>query len=238
MRAIGIIPARMASTRFPGKPLALINGKPMIWHVWQAALYAKKVFPHYVATDSPTVFAACRELSISCLSTSPNCRSGTERCHDAMRHLKNLEGDIVINIQGDEPLIRSVSLDDLVLAFEDPDVKIASLCFSPTGADFIFNTNRVKVLVGDDGDAISFKRALGEIGWYLYKQHVGVYAYRRDVLAQLVRLEPVGDLEQLAWMAAGYRIRMLEIFYETVAVDEPLDVARAERVMSTLCDPK
>ncbi|MBE3109696.1 MAG: NTP transferase domain-containing protein [Acidobacteria bacterium] len=220
----------MASTRFPGKPLAPIAGKPMLAHVWKAvAIRSKLIEPCYVATADREIITWCEFLGVKCLVTRADCQSGTERCHDAMRQLKNLPGDIVVNIQGDEPTIRGESLDELVRAFEDPEVEIASLCFAPTGPEFMENQDRVKVLIGGNGDALGFFRSVHSAHlWRSYRQHVGVYAYRREVLAEIAGLVPPGDLEQEAWMAAGHRVRMVETPYRTASVDSPNDIEKVE----------
>jgi len=236
MRVIGIIPARMASTRFPGKPLALVAGKPMLVHVWRAtAIQSKLIESCYVATADREIIDWCEFLGVKYLVTRADCRSGTERCHDAMRQLKSLPGDIVVNVQCDEPAVRGESLDELVRAFADPAVGIASLCFAPTGPEFIADRNRVKVLVGGDGYALGFWRSIHQSAlWRSYRQHVGVYAYQREVLAEIAGLEPCGDLEQEAWMRAGCRVRMIEIPYETASVDRPGDVPGAERALAAI----
>lgn len=234
MRVIGIIPARMASTRFPGKPLAPIAGKPMLWHVYHAAGGSRFLSSIFVATADKEIIDWCEFFGVKYIITRSDCRNGTERCNDAMRQLAQRDpDDIVINIQCDEPLIRPESLDALAQLFNDPKVEIASLCFAPSGKNYISNPNRVKVLVGEDGKAICFKRIVEDIDWRLYRQHVGIYAYRRDVLRRIAPLEPIGDLEQLALMMMGYKIKMLEIPYATVAIDTPEDIPRAEKLLDT-----
>ena len=231
MRFIGIIPARMESTRFPGKPLAPICGRPMLRHVWEAVTASKSITPYFVATDSPNIIEYCTANNIAYIETSRVCRSGTERCHDAMRSLamRDLD-DIVVNIQCDEPMIRPESLDALCRAFNDPAVAVASLYFKSANATGISDRNRVKVLIGESGDALAFTRSVTAPHlWRIYGRHVGVYAYRRDILPRLVKMEPVGDLEQLAWMRERIAVRMVEMGYETVAVDRPEDVAEVEK---------
>ena len=223
----------MASTRFPGKPLASVAGKPMLVYVWRTvAIQSKLIESCYVATVDREIIDWCEFLGVKCLVTRTDCRSGTERCHDAMRQLKSLPGDIVVNVQGDEPTVRGESLDELVRAFADPAVGIASLCFAPAGRGFIANRDRVKVLVGPDGYALDFRRSVHPAADRRpYRQHVGVYAYRREVLAEIAGLEPHGDLEQEAWAAAGHRVRMIEIPYETASVDRPEDIAEVEKCL-------
>jgi 3-deoxy-manno-octulosonate cytidylyltransferase (CMP-KDO synthetase) len=230
MRFIGIIPVRMESVRFPGKPLAPIAGRPMLRHVWDAVAASKSIYPYFVATDSRNIIDYCTAEKIAYIETARTCRNGTERCHDAMRSLAQRDpDDIVVNVQGDEPLVRPESLDALCRAFT-PETRIASLYFKPATPRFVGDRNRVKVLVGESGDALAFTRAATAPGlWRLYGQHVGVYAYRRDLLPRLVKMEPVGDLEQLAWMRERIAVRMVEIDYETHAVDRPEDIAEVEK---------
>lgn len=234
MRAIGIIPARMGSARFPGKPLAELHGRPMVWWVYRAAAATELLEPVFVATPDAEILDCCRERRIPAIPTSAGCRNGTERVRDALRQLAQRDPDeVVLNIQGDEPTIGPGALDALARAFVDPEVRIASLYFRPAGPGFIADRNRVKVLVGDGGDALFFSRSvLAGQQWRAYGQHVGIYAYRRAVLAELAELEPSPSLEQLAWMRAGYRIRMVELEGETVAVDTPEDLRRAESALA------
>ena len=230
MRFIGIIPVRMASTRFPGKPLTPICGKPMLHRVYDAVAAARFMDLWYVATPDAEIAVYCQQNNLKYILTATTCRNGTERCLDAMRQIAMRDpDDIVINVQGDEPLIRPESLTALASAFVNTDVKIASLYFKPSSPAFMSEPNRVKVLVGESGDALAFTRRVGSPAlWRLYGQHVGVYGYRRDLLPGLVKMEPIGDLEQLAWMCEGIPVRMVEIGYETVAVDRPEDVLAVE----------
>lgn len=234
MRFIGIIPVRMESVRFPGKPLTPIAGKAMVHRVYDAIVASRSIWPYYIATDSAEIEDYCRREKLNYILTARTCRNGTERCHDAMRQLAMRDpDDVVVNIQGDEPLIRPESLDALAQAFA-PEVNIASLYFMPTAPEFMGDRNRVKVLVGESGDALAFTRQATAMAlWKLYGQHVGVYAYRRDLLARLIKMEPVGDLEQLAWMRERIPVRMVEIGYETWAVDRPEDVAEVEKRLSS-----
>lgn len=228
MRAIGIIPARMASTRFPGKPLAELAGRPVVEWVWLAAKKSRNLFQAFVATPDPEIVEACATRGMPYIVTARTCRNGTERCHDAMRQLAQREPDeVVLNIQGDEPLLRPESIDALIDAFLDPAVKIASLCHRPAGRDEVRDPNRVKVISKENGDAFSFSRRAprAAVG---HRIHVGVYAFRRRILTELARLPVAKDLEQTAWLRAGYGIRMVEIDYRTCPIDRPEDLAQAE----------
>lgn len=238
MRAIGIIPARMGSTRFPGKPLAKILGLPMLGWVYEAAKDSQLLFQTYVATPDLEIKEFCEASRIPYIITARECRNGTERVHDAMRHLAARDEDeVIVNIQGDEPAIRPESLDLLVRAFQDPRTEIATL-YRPGIAGASRDTNRVKVVVQDSGDAFSFSRRPPHKA--LLKAaglHIGVYAYRRQILAELAELIPAGDLEQTAWMTAGRKIRMVPIDYDTAAVDSPEDLARAEEAIAVGLTP-
>jgi 3-deoxy-manno-octulosonate cytidylyltransferase (CMP-KDO synthetase) len=233
MRAIGIIPARMASTRFPGKPLAPIAGRAMLRRVYDAVRAARVIEPYYIATPDAEIEGYCRENKLNYILTRSDCRNGTERCYDAMRQLAMRDpDDIVINIQGDEPLVRPESLDELARQFIDPRVKIASLYYMPKTNSGVVDPNVVKVLVGDNSTALAFtRRVTAPTLWSLYGRHVGVYGYRRDELSKIVNLSPSSDLEQMAWMRARYEVRMVRIDYETVGVDTLEDVADAEIVL-------
>lgn len=231
MRAIGLIPARMGSTRFPGKPLAKILGRPMLAWVFEAAKESELLEPVFVVTPDLEIKEFCEASRIPYIITPREARNGTERCHDSLRQIAARDPDeIVVNIQGDEPAIRPESLDALARAFVDPRVEIASLYRPGAGQAAGRDPHRVKVIVMKNGDAFSFTRdpvhPAVEAGL-----HVGVYAYRRQVLAELVRIESRGSLEQTAWMVGQRRIRMVPIAYETCPVDAPEDLARAEEAV-------
>lgn len=230
MRMIGIIPVRMGSTRFPGKPLAMIGGVPMVGRMVEIVKATERVFPYYVATPDDEIVQYCQLHGIPHIVTSGDCRSGTARVHDAMRQLSNQPDDCVMNIQGDEPLLKPESLDALAAAFNDYRTQIASLCFKPADQKYLFDPGRVKVLLGTNGVALHFARIVQTSLpiFSLIRQHIGVYAFRRDVLAQLAMMSADPDLEQRPWIRHGYNIRMVEIDYGTVPVDRPDDVAAVE----------
>ncbi len=231
MRAIGLIPTRMGSTRFPGKPLAKILGRPMLAWVFEAAKESRMLASVFVVTPDLEIKEFCEASKIPYIITARDCSSGTDRCHDAMRQLAARDQDeVIVNIQGDEPAIRGESLDRLVQAFNDRDVEIASLYRPGAGRGAGRDPHRVKVVVMKNGDAFSFTRdpvhPAVEAGL-----HVGVYAYRRPVLAEISKLEPRGTLEQTAWLVGQRRIRMIPIDYDTAAVDTPEDLPRAEEAI-------
>jgi 3-deoxy-manno-octulosonate cytidylyltransferase (CMP-KDO synthetase) len=230
MRATGIIPVRMDATRFPGKPLADLRGKPVVRWVWDALGGAGLIYPRYVATPDPEIIAYCEAEGIEYLTTARSCRNGTERVYDSMRQLAFRSDEIVINVQGDEPTIRPESLDELARAFNDPSVEIASLFHRPVGHAYMRDANRVKVILQDNGDAFAFTRQ--PVRWNSrHGIHVGVYAYRRAMLPLIAALVGHSSLEQTAWLRAGKSIRMIEIPYETQAIDCPGDIEKAARIL-------
>ncbi|MDE6206466.1 MAG: 3-deoxy-manno-octulosonate cytidylyltransferase [Muribaculaceae bacterium] len=252
MKFIAIIPARYASTRFPGKPLALLGGVPVIERVWRRAadiLGAENVF---VATDDERIATVVTGFG-NVVLTSPDHRSGTDRCREAADILaETIDFDVVINIQGDEPFIAEESIKALMACFDDERVDIASLArpFDPAqGFEALFDPNLVKVVMGDNGNALYFSRSVipyvRSVEWQKwldecqYYTHVGVYAYHREVLGVISRLEQsplekAESLEQLRWLAAGYEIRMALTTAPTIGIDTPDDLAAAEAYLASL----
>lgn len=244
---IAIIPARYASTRFPGKPLAMLGGKTMIERVYtRAAAILPKVA---VATDDERIADAVEAFGGTAVMTSSEHRSGTDRCLEAFEKL-GCPADIVINIQGDEPFIAQSQIESLIGCFNDPDVNIASLArpFDPTrGFDALFDPNLVKVVMSDRMDALYFSRSIipyvRNYDWKKwlekasYHTHVGLYGYRADTLRRLCdlpqsSLELAESLEQLRWLQAGYKIRMALTTEPNFGIDTPADLEEAERYLS------
>lgn len=233
-RAIGIIPARMGSTRFPGKPLAVINGSPMVQLVYEAVKGANLIFPLYVATDSLGICEVCERLKMEYIITSSDCRNGTERAADAMRQLSDRGNDLVVIIQADEPMIKGWMLDELIGAFNDKSVQIASLMVRPYSQADLDDENNVKVVSGPDRNALWFNRqsAVGTDEMI----HVGVYAYRRDTLLHLAKCPPWGlelrqRLEQYRALNEGFNIRMIEVPGRLISVNVPEDIAKVEAAL-------
>jgi 3-deoxy-manno-octulosonate cytidylyltransferase (CMP-KDO synthetase) len=233
-RAVGIIPARMQSTRFPGKPLAPISGKPMIQRVYDSVTESRLITPYFVATDSPEICEACERLGMGYIITSPDCRNGSERAADAMRQLQYRDDDIVVVIQCDEPMLKGWMLDELVGAFDDKSVQVASLMVRPYSQEDFDDENSVKVATGKDGNALWFSRTsiLGPNEAPI-RIHVGVYAYRRETLLHLATCPPWGRelqqrLEQYRALNEGFNIRMIEVPGRLISVDIPSDIARVE----------
>ena len=225
-KVLAIIPARYASTRFPGKPLALIGGKPMIEHVWHGVNRVSAIDEVVVATDDDRIADEVEAFGGFALMTSPAHQSGTDRCGEVLRRMGDDEYDVVINVQGDEPRVAASQLESLIEAFSDPQVQIATLRKRISRPDERENPNVVKVDVGPDGFAIDFSRQ--PISEY---KHVGIYAFRPEVLLQLVELpqserEISERLEQLRWMDNGYRIAVCETNVENIGIDTPEDLEK------------
>lgn len=233
MRAVGIIPARWASTRFPGKPLARIAGRPMLEWVFRGAQGAKRLREVLVATDDERILEACRAFGAPAVLTSPQHPTGTDRLAEVAL---SLDDDVVVNVQGDEPLIRGDVIDAVVGALEeDPEIPMATIVHEaePEALD---DPHRVKVVLDRRGRALYFSRSRIPAGSKAshYWQHVGLYAYRRPFLLEFVRLSPTPceqaeSLEQLRALEHGHPIRVA-VFegWRSCAVDVPEDVARVE----------
>lgn len=241
MKFVGIIPARYASSRFPGKPLADIGGKTMIQRVYeQVSALLDQV---YVATDDERIYQAVEAFGGRVIMTSDQHRSGTDRCAEAMTKLPDQDFDVVINIQGDEPFVETSQLQSLMACFDTPDTQIATLVkpFSKQDAyDTLANPNSPKVILNKQGEAIYFSRAVlpylrgipqeEYLQHHTFYKHIGIYAYRKDVLKDLAALEATPlekaeSLEQLRWLENAYRIRTAITLVENVAVDTPEDLA-------------
>ena len=235
----GIIPARYASSRFPGKPLAQIAGKPMVQWVYER-VRSSEVSGLAVATDDERIAQCVRGFGGQVVMTSPDHASGTDRCGEAALSMQPADKDVVINIQGDEPLISPREIHLLASAFEDRSVQIATLVNPFQDDTLLHNPNVVKVVKAKNGNVLYFSRSpvpyLRESGATPpknYYRHIGVYAYRYGVLKDIVKLptselENSEKLEQLRWLENGYTIRALECDYQGIGVDTPEDLARIE----------
>lgn len=242
MKFIGIIPARYASTRFPGKPLARIGERTMIERVYRQA---SRALPRVVvATDDERILRAVRDFGGEAVMTSESHRSGTDRCHEAFISCGS-DADVIVNIQGDEPFIDPAQIAALRSCFDAPDTQIATLVRrfdAARGYEALENPNTPKVVLSDDGRALYFSRSVipyvrgsERATWpsaTQYYTHVGLYAYRADVLVRLVRLpqsplELAESLEQLRWLQAGYTIRTAVTDCPTIGIDTPADLEAA-----------
>lgn len=239
-RIVVIIPSRYGSSRFDGKPLASLCGKPMIQWVVERAGQADCVDSVHVATDDERIREAVLAFNGGVVMTSSNCRSGTDRVAEAAQRLGLSMTDVVVNIQGDQPLVDSRCLDALVQPFyHDPEVKMSTLAFAIVDEREIADPKDVKVVFDNKGDALYFSRATipyerdGSTAHTIYK-HLGVYAYTRAFLECFRslspgRLEEIEKLEQLRAMEHGHRIRVVVSDYDSPEVDLPVDIARIEK---------
>ena len=249
MKFVGIIPARYASTRFPGKPLAMLGGKPVIQRVYEQV---KDCFDGlYVATDDERIMSAVQAFGGNVVMTSPSCNNGTERCLDAYRRL-GIECDVIVNIQGDEPFIRHTQVEALKACFSSPETDIATLVkpFEPSdGLERLECPNSPKVVLNEKGYALYFSRSVvpylrgvEKDKWlqsHTFYKHLGIYAYRANLLETLTTLpqspmEKAESLEQLRWLENGYRIKVGVTDIETIGIDTPEDLERAKAFAATV----
>jgi 3-deoxy-manno-octulosonate cytidylyltransferase (CMP-KDO synthetase) len=240
MKTIGIIPARYASTRFPGKPLIDIGGKSMIQRVYEQAKKAKRLTDVVVATDDARIEAHVKAFGGNVVMTSETHQSGTDRCFEAVQKYGSTV-DVVINIQGDEPFIQPEQIDLLASCFDTNEVSIATLVKKITTYDELFNVNTPKVLLDKNQDAIYFSRQTipyvrgkETVQWLDYQvffKHIGIYGYTSQALAEITQLktsnlELAEGLEQLRWVENGYKIRTKQTDIENVAIDTPEDLKK------------
>lgn len=249
MNFIGIIPARFASTRFPGKPLADMAGKPMIQRVYEQVCGLLDAV--YVATDDQRIYDAVIGFGGKVVMTGSHHQSGTDRCYEAYCTIKNEElgmkndSDIIINIQGDEPFIQTGQIEALKACFTDTHTQLATLvkAFSEAdGFEALFNPNSPKVVLNQNSEAMYFSRSVipykcgAEHNEWLkkhtYYKHIGLYAYKAEVLKEITALpqsplELVESLEQLRWLENGYKIKVGITTQETIGIDTPEDMEKA-----------
>lgn len=246
----GIIPARYASMRFPGKPLALIGTKPMIQVVYEQAVKAlENVF---VATDDIRIFDSVKNFGGKVLMTSPLHMSGTDRCAEASELIKiqtGIKPDVIVNIQGDEPFIKPEQIELLISCFKNKDTEIATLVRKVNPGEDLFNPNQTKVVINKFQDAIYFSRSVipylrgtDQSNWtkeHVYYKHLGLYAYRFEVLEALTKLdrtllEIAESLEQNRWIENGYRIRTAITDWESIGIDTPEDLEKAKELFKKI----
>jgi len=241
MASIVIIPARFASTRFPGKPLYPLKGKPLIQHVFENAKRAMLAEDVIVATDSETIFEKVFAFGGKAVMTDPKHPSGTDRIAEVAASMKY---DIIVNVQGDEPLIRPEMIDDVIALLSDQRASIGTLVKKIEHSEEINDPNVVKAVFDREGLALYFSRAPipsharhSEIHAPCYYKHIGMYSYRRDTLLSLAAMQPTElekteKLEQLRALENGIRIKVKETFFETCGVDTPEDLERVEQWLS------
>lgn len=246
MNIIGIIPARYASTRFPGKPLVEIHGKSMIRRVYEQAKKSRSLADVYVATDDARIFEHVNAFGGKVMMTADYHKTGTERCHEVATKLlsENIKADVIINIQGDEPYIHPEQIELLASCFGRPEVNIATLIKKINSRDELFSPNTIKVVMNRLHKAIYFSRTAIPylrdkntetwMNFHAYYKHIGIYAYRTGTLKEITALqagslEAAESLEQLRWIENGYEIHTVETEFESHSVDVPEDLLKFEK---------
>lgn len=244
MKFIGIIPARYASTRFPGKPLAILGGKTVIQRVYEQA--SSVLEEAYVATDDERILQVVEQFGGRAVMTRADHKSGTDRIEEAAEKI-GTDADVIINIQGDEPFIQPSQIETMMRLFDNPTTQIGTLGKRFDSIEATLNPNSPKIVTDLQGFALYFSRSIipfvrgkEQTEWlksYPFLKHLGLYAYRREVLHEVTQLpqshlELAESLEQLRWLENGYRIRVGLTDVETVGIDTPEDLERAEEFLN------
>lgn len=258
MRALAIIPARYQSTRFPGKPLALLGGKPMLRHVYDNVIDSGLFDKVVIASDDERILEAAREWDAESIFTADYHQSGTDRCAEAAKKIAG-DFDVIVNVQGDEPFISKKPLEKLLQIFDnEPNAGIATLVQKIDNPDDIWDPNTAKVVLGwghihhlslnndqlrvalfFSRSPIPFIRSIDKKDWidyHVFWKHIGLYAFKPEILDEIVKL-PVGllekaeSLEQLRWLENGYKIYVDETDYKMISVDTPEDLEKAENFL-------
>lgn len=243
VKVLAVIPARYASTRLPGKPLAMIGGKPMIQHVYERARQVKAITRLIVATDDERIETAVKGFGGEVMMTAESCRNGTERCAEVLAKL-NESFDVLLNIQGDEPFVSPEQLHALIAPINEEACKIVTLKKQIDSKDEVHNPSVVKVVTSQNGNALYFSRSAipfvrhADHGHTFYK-HIGLYAFRASIIPLLVRLpesvfERTEQLEQLRWMDNSIPIRVVETTIDSVSVDTPQDLEKAQQIFEAM----
>ena len=246
MKFIGIIPARYASTRFPGKPLAILGGKPVIQHVYEKV--AASLEEAYVATDDQRIYDAVVAFGGKAVMTRTDHKSGTDRIEEAIEKIGG-DWDVIVNVQGDEPFIQRSQIETVCRCFDDADTQIATIGKPFESMEAVENPNSPKIVLDNRGYAmyfsrsvIPFVRGVEREQWlksYPFLKHLGLYAYRKEVLREVTQLpqsslEKAESLEQLRWLQNGYKIKVGITNFETVGIDTPEDLKRAEEFLNSM----
>lgn len=245
MSILGVIPARYASSRFPGKPLVDIRGRTMLARVYGQALKAKKLDEVLIATDDQRIADHADQIGARVVMTSPHLASGTDRCWEAFKTF-GTDFDHVINIQGDEPFIDPDQIDSLAEACGS-ETEIATQMIACNSHETLFDSAEVKIVLSHNGEAMYFSRSVIPFlrnhrpeDWhkhFRYYRHVGLYAYRSDILEKIGSLAPIPleeaeSLEQLRWLHHGFRIKCVETPFDSYCIDSPADIEKVLRIMN------
>ena len=243
MKFMAIIPARYASTRFPGKPLAVLGGKTVIQRVYEQV--SSVLSEVYVATDDQRIYDCVEGFGGKAVMTREDHKSGTDRIEEAVEKI-GTDADVIINVQGDEPFIQPSQVETLMHLFDAPETRIGTLGKLFESMEAVENPNSPKIITDNRGFALYFSRSVipyirgiernDWFGQYPFLKHLGIYAYRREVLAEVTclpqsSLEKAESLEQLRWLQNGYRIRVGLTDVETIGIDTPEDLQRAEQFL-------
>ena len=243
MKFMAIIPARYASTRFPGKPLAVLGGKTVIQRVYEQA--SSVLSEVYVATDDERIYQCVESFGGRAVMTRTDHKSGTDRIQEAVEKI-GTDADVIINVQGDEPFIQPSQVETLMHLFDASETQIGTLGKPFESLEAVENPNSPKIVTDVRGFALYFSRSIipfirgveraDWFGQYPFLKHLGIYAYRRNVLAEVTQLpqsslEKAESLEQLRWLQNGYRIRVGLTDVETIGIDTPEDLQRAEQFL-------
>ncbi len=243
MKIIGVIPARYKSSRFPGKPLVDICGKPMVWWTYQQAIQVTEFDEVYVATDDQRIFDTCIELGVNVIMTSEDNKTGTDRVGEVAR---KIPADIIVNVQGDEPLMAPETIRAAILPMiDDPSIQVTNLMARITDPVELINSTIPKVITNKDNIGVYMTRAAapypkGSIDYPFYKQ-ICVYAFRTDALAFYceygknygkAKIEAIEDIELLRFIENGYKIKFMEVEVESLAVDTPNDLDKVRSIMA------
>lgn len=244
MQILGIIPARYASSRFPGKPLADIIGKSMLQRVYEQSKRSKKLTDVIIATDDERILKHATDIGAKAVMTREDHPSGTDRCHEAFLNAKK-SFDYVINIQGDEPFIDPSQI-DLLAGVCDGSTELATLMIKCNSSDVLFDEGEVKIILNKNNEALYFSRmvipfikGIDKKEWHKhfnYFRHVGMYAYRTDILEKITALKPSSlenaeSLEQLRWLENGYKIKCAETLFDSHCIDKPEDIEKVINLM-------
>ena len=236
MQVIGIIPARYDSSRFPGKPLANILGKSMIERVYEQCKKASSLSDVIVATDDERILNHVHSFGGKAMMTLKDHQSGTDRCNEVVQKLTE-NYDVIVNIQGDEPYINPVQIDEIIELFEEDKTQIGTLAKKITDIEIIANENSPKAILDKNGIALNFCRNIANISSECtYYKHIGIYAFRTNTLKDICKLPQSKNeirerLEQLRWLDNGYKIKVGITTFESLSVDTPEDIEKIEQKM-------
>lgn len=236
MKVVGIIPSRYGSTRFPGKPLVDILGKSMIQRVFEQCIKCNKLTDVIVATDDERIYNHVIEFGGKAMMTSGKHETGTERCNEIAQNLKE-KFDVIVNIQGDEPFINSLQIDEIIQLFDDPRTQIGTLGKKIDDMAIVGDENTPKALFDKEGNALNFCRKISSFPIEnTYYKHIGIYAYKKDVLEKICQLprsknEIRERLEQLRWLDNNYTIKVGITNFQTLSIDTPEDIEKIKEQM-------